>query len=70
MTLYEVKNGQVGESYVRVYVWAKTVTIARELAWEKFIVTGYSVETIVEKAIFSEWTSQFCSEPSDTGFEL
>ncbi|MBI4738995.1 hypothetical protein HY772_05555 [Candidatus Woesearchaeota archaeon] len=66
MNLYEIRNGSVGESYVRVYCWAKSEEQALELGRKKFV--GSSELDI--KLLFSESDDEFCTEPSDSGFDV
>ena len=66
MQLYEATNGYIGESYVRLYVWAKSQERATELAREKF---KNGKDQIVLELLFSSDTSEFCTDVSDNGWE-
>ena len=68
MILYECTNGQVGESYVRVYVWARNDTVAEELAKLKFKTCNYASSKVEVRYLFSNLAESFISEPSDSGF--
>jgi hypothetical protein len=71
MNLYEITNGYVGESYVRVYVWAKDDEQAYGLAEERFGKAGYPEEAPLSlKVLFSQDAQPFCTIPSDEGFVM
>ena len=65
MNFYEITNGAVGESYVRVYAWAMTKERALELAIESF---GSNKKRLEVKLLFSASFTEFCTRPSDEGF--
>lgn len=85
MNLYEVVNGYIGQSYVRVYVCAKSEPRALELAQDTF--KRYSdklVQDIGKNAGYEKqyWTNlrakplflgsniEFVTEPSDCGWDV
>jgi hypothetical protein len=70
MTLYEVLNGHIGESYVRCYVWAETPERALELANEqhrKKYKTDLS-EMCIARPLFSSNSAEFATEFNDAGW--
>ena len=71
MNLYEITNGYVGESYVRVYVWAEDEEQAFSLAEPKFDEKGYETSTPLSiKFLFAQDEKPFSTIPSDDGFVL
>jgi hypothetical protein len=69
MNLYEIINSDMGESYVRVYVWAEDEEQAYSLARAKFNEKGYKISTPLSiKFLFSQDEKPFSTIPSDTGF--
>ena len=68
MNLYEVTNSYVGESYVRVYVWAESEIHALSMAREKFKKAKMSTDRLEINILFSGDSKPFCSDVSDTGF--
>lgn len=79
MILYEITNRFIGESYVRVYVWAQSEDRAKALAIEAFKKDAESrgsdlyeceqrcvVKTC--RVLFAAWEPEFFSIPSDSGF--
>ena len=76
MKLYQAENGYMGESYVRVYVWAKGWEEARALAEASFERAakqdGYdgqpycAARKIVE--LFDASSEAFATRPSDAGW--
>lgn len=73
LTLYEVTNGYIGESYVRVYVWAISEAQALELAQQSFKSahpnnrSDYS-EDLTAKLLFKSDSAPFATRPSDDGW--
>jgi hypothetical protein len=70
MTLYEVLNGYIGESYVRCYVWAETPDRALELANEQHR-KKYKVdlpERCIVNSLFSSESAEFATEFDDAGW--
>lgn len=71
--LYEVTNGYIGESYVRVYVWAISEAQALELAQQSFKSahpnnrSDYS-EDLTAKLLFKSDSAPFATRPSDDGW--
>lgn len=69
MSLYEITNGYVGTSYVRVYAWAPSEERALELAKESFGADDRLKSKALEvKLLFSASYPEFCTRPSDDGF--
>ena len=68
--LYEIGNGFMGESYVRVYVIAGKDEDAKVLALDQFEYAW--PEAVMEAEISSKVLVKegFCSLPSDSGLEL
>lgn len=73
MTLFEITNNYVGESYVRVYAWAETEAQALDMARQRFrtdhVSPGYS-RNLTIKALFNADDAPFVTSPSDTGWEI
>lgn len=68
MNLYEAVNGAVGESYVRSYVWAESVSQARTLATQAY--AGYAPPLQLSlRLLFTDKGSPFATHPSDHGWE-
>lgn len=64
--LYEVRNGYMGESYVRAYVWCDSVEQAKQMALalgDKWDEGDLQVELL-----FTEDRAQFITLPSDSGW--
>lgn len=71
MNLYEITNGYLGESYVRVYVWAADEEQALSLAEHKYKAAGYRAYAPKHvELLFSQEAEPFCTIPSDCGFFL
>lgn len=63
-TLYEITTGNVGESYVRCYVWADSTGEATMLFKTKH--PGENQRTCT--AIFTERDASFCTALTDHGW--
>jgi hypothetical protein len=77
MSLYVVTNGFVGETYVRVYVWAPdevaAVSLAREAFKKKAEAENYDKSYwsyLRCLKVFSNTDVPFCTLPSDSGFHM
>lgn len=68
--LFEITNGAIGESYVRVYAWADSEDRALELAHEQFLLAGKSFVNLHAVRLFAEGMDEFCTAPSDCGWHL
>lgn len=65
MSLWEIRTGLEGESYVRAYAWAADeATACREFAR---INPGLTIRTI--RRLFSSDTQPFCTLANDQGWE-
>ncbi|RIK41617.1 MAG: hypothetical protein DCC55_11410 [Chloroflexi bacterium] len=73
MGLYEITNGYVGESYLRVYAWAESEEQALEMARQRLQVEdGYPAqyaENLRIELLFDAQEPPFVTDPSSTGFE-
>lgn len=76
MNLYEVRNGYIGESYVRVYIWCRSEAEAVEMARSQFAAERtyldepeYS-ERLTAHLLFSSDAAPFVTEPSDSGLDM
>lgn len=75
MTLYELTNGYIGESYVRVYAWAHSAEEAITLARPKFEARGKRerhddyAANLTATVLFSADDAPFATEASDEGWE-
>jgi len=67
MNLYEVRNGYMGESYVRVYVWCEGIDVAREMA-SKIDEKWQAADELEVEFLFSEHSVPFITLPSDSGW--
>ncbi len=79
MNLYVVCNGWMGESYLRVYVWAVTAEQALQMAITEFEKDGrqynknaayWDASNMEVKLLFSGDSAAFATKPSDSGFDL
>lgn len=74
MTLYEVTNGYLGQSYIRVYVWCEDETTAIDMARESFKSDDGYDETYYNKLrcvkLFSGDSKPFSTLPSGDGWEV
>lgn len=76
MNFYEITNGFNGDSYVRVYAWAKTKEEALEMAKNSYLNDEYSkrnpryANRLEIKLLFSSSDKPFCTKPSSDGFEV
>lgn len=70
MNLYEVLNGYMGESYVRVYIWTDTEESARDMALQAFSSKGYEAGTLHVEKLFSQDDKPFATLPSDSGWDI
>jgi hypothetical protein len=70
--LYEVRNGFIGEGYVRVYVWSPDEETARQLAADAFRKDdeseNYWTNLEVEE-LFDARRAPFATAPSDCGWK-
>lgn len=66
MTLFEIKNGYIGESDVRCYVWAPDQETAEKIYREQY--PDHAVHEI--RALFHSGTATFITKLSDNGWEL
>ena len=66
--LFEIITGEVGESYIRAYAWAKSPDHAIELTNQAN--SGLLDKTVVAKCLFAESTICFATKLSDSGFEM
>lgn len=64
MTLYQILDGRIGESYVRCYVWAHTESDARSL----FAIRHPHSTLSRCVALFSSDAVPFCTDLSDHGW--
>jgi hypothetical protein len=81
MHLFEVTNGYLGESYVRVYVWAADEATALLLAKETYQARDSDSnfqytqkpatywENLKCVRLFSAGDTPFCTLPDDSGWE-
>jgi hypothetical protein len=69
MTLFEATNGSFEPGYVRVYVWAATEKRAIQLARARFEQHGYPVGRLRIRSLFDDGSSEFCTVPSESGWE-
>lgn len=72
MSLYEVQNGWMGESHVRVYVWAASEPEARSPALESFRKVRASddyARAVNVRRLFGADDPPFATSPSDAGFD-
>lgn len=69
MALYEAVNGYLGESYVRVYVWAASEDEARRLANAAFEAAGMSLTTHI-RFLFASKSVSFATTPDDSGWPV
>lgn len=77
MNLYEVTNGYIGESYVRVYAWAASEMQAEEMARaifkadeeKKHNPRPHVWEQLHVELLFSGDADAFVTNPSDAGWE-
>lgn len=67
--LYEVTNGNYGESYIRCYVWTETESEAKKMARTQFenVLPKLSALNAIE--LFNEKEAPFATKPSDHGWE-
>ncbi len=71
MGLYEIWSGWTGEAFERVYAWASCETEAIAMAMEKFKLAHPRREIKAQARLkFTDNSPPFCSEVSDSGFEL
>lgn len=78
MKLYEIKNGYIGESYVRCYAWAHDERHALKMALERFKDEadndpggGYPEDywtSLVARELFNDNDGPFVSAVSSSGF--
>lgn len=69
MHLYEVTNGWIGESYVRVYAWADDEVTALAMARAAYARDRPdSVERLIITHLFSATDNSFVTDPSDSGW--
>jgi len=76
MTLYEVTNGWMGESYVRAYAWADSKEHALSLAREAYRGDCLNAARhksyalgLKAKPLMTPETPPFCTPVSDCGWE-
>ncbi len=70
MTLYEIGNGHIGESFVRVYVVAENEFDAMLLARHAFSVKYPDSIGKLKITASMECVNGKCSSPSDAGLEI
>jgi len=63
--LWEFVDGSVGESYIRVYVWANSLAGATELAQKSF----KHKRDLRHERLFASDDKSFVTERSDSGFD-
>ena len=76
--LYEVTNGYVGFTYVRVYVYAESEKRAIDLAAQSFQADAagrypasyYRRSKLKATLLFCDGDAEFATKPSDEGWEL
>ena len=66
--LFEITTGEVGESYIRAYVWAESQDHAVQLV--KQANGGVLSEACMIRYLFAESTLCFATKLSDSGFEM
>lgn len=70
MRFYEATSSWIGESYVRMYVWADGDLEATRLLQERIAGTKYADSKWSINELFRDETPAFCTLPSDCGFEM
>lgn len=74
MYLFEVTNGFIGESYIRVYVWADSEEAALAFARQTYQDNAKNYgehywSNLHCRKLFSQTDSSFCTLPDDAGWE-
>lgn len=70
LRLYEIGNGFIGNSFVRVYCVASSENIAIEMAIARFKQCGYDADAGVKISNTMSVFDGVCSFPSDEGLEI
>ena len=65
MKLYEVTNGSIGESYVKVFVIADTDTLALEQAKIKYKDDSSSYDSLTAEVLCGDTSKMWASEVRD-----
>lgn len=69
MNLYEVANGWMGESYVRVYVWCEDEETALRMALERYRSNPREItDELYIKKLLSSDDLPFATIPNDGGW--
>lgn len=72
--LYEIVNGSIGFSYVRVYVWAdnegQALKLAQSRFQEKYPNDSERWENLEIQFLFKADSQDFVTSPSDEGFGM
>jgi hypothetical protein len=70
MILFEITTDRIGESYERAYAWASCEGEARALFWAKHTFPPWRTINITVQPLFSSEEKPFCTDLSDSGFEM
>lgn len=74
MNLYEARNGMVGSSYVRCYIWvcceARALTLASIAFAAELVPKGPEYHITVEFLFASDQYHCFCTKVSSEGWEV
>lgn len=70
MNLYEVVDGSIGCSYVRVYAWAPNEETAIMMASNKTVKGKYPFIPTSCTLLFTEDSEPFSTEPDDEGWRV
>lgn len=68
MILYEIVNGEIGESYCRAYAWAENETHAHAMFVHEN--PGVSIQELRIIKLFDSQCGPFCTKLDDGGWKM